>query len=110
WENNADNMATIGQAFPIIFFLIAALVSFTNMQRMVTEQRVQIGTYKALGYSPRTIQTKYIMYAGVAAILGMIIGISIGNYLFTYFIVSALYYTVSLPVMLYPWHIVVISL
>uniref|UniRef100_UPI00352A7090 ABC transporter permease n=1 Tax=Aerococcus urinaeequi TaxID=51665 RepID=UPI00352A7090 len=97
WENNADNMATIGQAFPIIFFLIAALVSFTNMQRMVTEQRVQIGTYKALGYSPRTIQTKYIMYAGVAAILGMVIGISIGNYLFPNIIVSAFSNTVDIP-------------
>lgn len=110
WENNADNMATIGQAFPIIFFLIAALVSFTNMQRMVTEQRVQIGTYKALGYSPRTIQTKYIMYAGVAAILGMIIGISIGNYLFPNIIVSAFANTVALPGMIYTWQIVDISL
>ncbi|MGH2087332.1 FtsX-like permease family protein [Aerococcus urinaeequi] len=110
WENNADNMATIGQAFPIIFFLIAALVSFTNMQRMVTEQRVQIGTYKALGYSPRTIQTKYIMYAGVAAILGLVIGISIGNYLFPNIIVSAFSNTVTLPGMIYTWQIVDISL
>ncbi|MDT2761559.1 FtsX-like permease family protein [Aerococcus urinaeequi] len=110
WENNADNMATIGQAFPIIFFLIAALVSFTNMQRMVTEQRVQIGTYKALGYSPRTIQTKYIMYAGVAAILGMIIGISIGNYLFPNIIVSAFANTVALPGIIYTWQFVDISL
>lgn len=110
WENNADNMATIGQAFPIIFFLIAALVSFTNMQRMVTEQRVQIGTYKAMGYSPRTIQIKYIMYAGIAAILGMIFGISIGNYLFPNIIVSAFADTVALPGMIYTWQISDISL
>lgn len=110
WENNADNMATIGQAFPIIFFLIAALVSFTNMQRMVTEQRVQIGTYKALGYSPRTIQTKYMMYAGIAAILGMVIGISIGNYLFPNIIVTAFANTVALPGMIHTWQIVDISL
>ncbi|MEY8370311.1 FtsX-like permease family protein [Aerococcaceae bacterium 50-4] len=110
WENNADNMATIGQAFPIIFFLIAALVSFTNMQRMVTEQRVQIGTYKALGYSPRTIQTKYMMYAGISAILGMVIGISIGNYLFPNIIVTAFANTVALPGMIHTWQIVDISL
>ena len=109
WENNADNMATIGQAFPIIFFLIAALVSFTNMQRMVTEQRVQIGTYKALGYSSRTIQTKYLMYAGSAAILGMVIGIAIGNYLFPNIIVSAFAETVALPGIIYTWQFVDIS-
>lgn len=109
WDNNADNMATIGQAFPIIFFLIAALVSFTNMQRMVTEQRVQIGTYKALGYSPRTIQTKYLMYAGSAAILGMVIGMAIGNYLFPNIIVSAFAETVALPGIIYTWQFVDIS-
>lgn len=105
WENNADNMATIGQAFPLIFFLIAALVSFTNMQRMVTEQRSQIGTYKALGYSARVIQIKYLMYASIAAVFGMIIGILIGNYLFPNIIVTAFSDTVALPGMIYTWQI-----
>ncbi|RPA65503.1 ABC transporter permease [Aerococcus agrisoli] len=110
WENNAANMSTIGQAFPVIFFLIAALVSFTNMQRMVTEQRTQIGTYKALGYSPRVIQIKYLMYASIAAILGMVIGIPIGNYLFPNIIVTAFADTVALPGMIYTWQITDISL
>lgn len=103
WMNNADNMAAIGQAFPVIFFLIAALVSFTNMQRMVTEQRVQIGTYKAMGYSARTIQVKYLMYAGFAAVIGLAIGIGVGNYLFPNIIVGAFADTVTLPGMIYTW-------
>ncbi len=73
-----NKVADIATVFPIFFFLIAALVSLTTMTRMVEEERVQIGTLKALGYRRRTIASKYLVYCGVATIIGCIIGLSVG--------------------------------
>ena len=56
-------MRAIGRVFPVLFFLVAALISLTSMTRMVEEQRTQIGTLKALGYSRRSIAGKYFGYA-----------------------------------------------
>lgn len=69
-----DNIAAV---FPFIFFLVAALVALTTMTRMVEEDRVLIGTFKALGYSKARITSKYLIYAGIASIAGAIIGICI---------------------------------
>ena len=76
-----DRIANIAAVFPIVFFVVAALISLTSMTRMVEEQRVQIGTLKALGYKKRQIASKYIIYASIATILGGLIGMSIGFYL-----------------------------
>ena len=76
-----DRIANIAKVFPIVFFVVAALISLTSMTRMVEEQRVQIGTLKALGYKKRQIASKYIIYASLATILGGVVGMSIGFYL-----------------------------
>lgn len=78
YKNAADTIEQIGKAFPIFFFIVAALVCLTTMTRMIDEQRTTIGTLKALGYSPILIMSKYILYAGAASILGSILGILIG--------------------------------
>ena len=78
---DTDRIANLAQVFPVVFFLVAALISLTSMTRMVEEQRVQIGTLKALGYSKLQIASKYIIYAFIATILGSFIGMAIGFYL-----------------------------
>ena len=61
--DNAERLKNIGKVFPMIFFLVAALISLTTMTRMVEEQRTQIGTMKALGYGKASIASKYLSYA-----------------------------------------------
>jgi len=79
FDNDADGISAIGAVFPIIFFLVAALVSLTTMTRMVEEQRVQIGSFKALGYSKNTITKKYLLYALFASLAGGIAGAAVGE-------------------------------
>ena len=79
YGDNADRLRNIGQVFPVIFFLVAALISLTTMTRMVEEQRTQIGTLKALGYKKRSIAAKYICYALLATVGGSILGMLIGE-------------------------------
>ena len=81
-----DNLATV---FPLIFFLVAALVCLTNMTRMVEEQRVQIGTLKALGYGRGAIALKYVGYGLLASLLGGGLGLALGGPLIPAFIYSA---------------------
>ena len=89
YGENADRMRAIGQVFPVLFFLVAALISLTTMTRMVEEQRTQIGTLKALGYSRYLIASKYIGYAFCATIGGSIFGVLIGEKILPYIIVTA---------------------
>lgn len=78
YENSANSIDAIAQVFPVFFFIVAALVCLTTMTRMVDEQRGNIGTLKALGYSKLSIMSKYIIYAVTASLSGSIIGIIIG--------------------------------
>lgn len=105
--DNAERIGALSIVFPSIFFLVAALISLTTMTRMVEEQRVQIGTLKALGYSNMAIMNKYINYALLATIGGSIFGILIGEKLFPYVIISAYYMTVytHLPYILIPYEL-----
>lgn len=89
YGENADRMRAIGQVFPVIFFLVAALISLTSMTRMVEEQRIEIGTMKALGYSKRAIAGKYLGYALLATVGGSVIGVLIGEKLLPYIIIYA---------------------
>lgn len=89
YGENADRMRAIGQVFPVLFFLVAALISLTTMTRMVEEQRTQIGTLKALGYSRASIAAKYIGYAFLATVLGCVIGVLFGEKVFPYIIIMA---------------------
>ena len=85
----AVRMDGIAKVFPVFFFLVAALVCMTTMTRMVDEQRNEMGTLKALGYSKLQIASKYIIYALIASILGSILGCSLGMYLFPTVIFNA---------------------
>lgn len=85
----ADRMDGIAKVFPVFFFLVAALVCMTTMTRMVDEQRNEMGTLKALGYSKLQIASKYIIYALISSILGSILGCSLGMYLFPTVIFNA---------------------
>lgn len=86
---NADRLSNIAKVVPILFFLVAALISLTTMTRMVEEQRTQIGTLKALGYSKLAIASKYLKYALAATLGGSVVGILIGEKLFPYVIITA---------------------
>ena len=81
-DNNSDIVQGVSKVFPAFFLLIAALVCITTMTRMVEEERTQIGTLKALGYSNRAIIGKYIFYAGSAGIVGCGLGVIIGSVAF----------------------------
>lgn len=117
YQGFGDNAARIGAlciVFPTMFFLVAALISLTTMTRMVEEQRIQIGTLKALGYSKFQIVKKYLNYALVATIVGGFIGVLIGEKLLPYVIIDAYYNTVynNMPYILIPyrWGIGVIAI
>lgn len=89
YGDNADRIKSIGEVFPVIFFLVAALISLTTMTRMVEEQRTQIGTLKALGYSKYDIASKYLNYAFLATVGGSVAGILIGEKILPYIIIKA---------------------
>ena len=73
-----DSIKNIGEVFPIVFFLVAVLISLTSMTRMVEEQRMQIGTLKALGYNKFQIASKYVLYSSLACIIGGLLGMNVG--------------------------------
>lgn len=75
---DTESIGNIGKVFPIVFFVVATLISLTSMTRMVDEERLQIGTLKALGYNKLQIASKYIIYATLACIIGGVLGMSLG--------------------------------
>lgn len=96
FAQDADRIGAIGNVFPLIFFLVAALVSLTSITRMVEEQRVQIGVLKALGYEKYEIAAKYICYAVLASVLGGVLGMLAGQWILPRIVINAygtLYYT-----------------
>lgn len=82
FENDSSIVEGIANVFPIFFFLVAALVCMTTMNRMVEEQRTQIGVLKALGYGNGRIMGKYLFYSGSAALGGCVVGYFLGIILF----------------------------
>lgn len=95
YSENTDRIAAVGDVFPLIFFIVAALVCLTTMTRMVEEQRIEMGTMKALGYGGWQIAMKYAAYAMSACISGGVVGAIIGFKLFPYVIMkgySIMYY------------------
>ena len=104
--DNAARVGAIGKVFPVIFFLVAAMISLTSMTRMVEEQRTIIGTLKALGYSGFAIASKYLGYALLATVGGSILGVLIGEKVIPWVIVFA--YSIiypNLPAILTPYEI-----
>lgn len=103
YGQDADRIGAIGEVFPLIFFLVAALVSLTTMTRMVEEERTQIGTLKALGYSNSNIAAKYLVYALAASLTGSLFGLVVGQKILPPVIINA--YAImydNLPVVVAP--------
>lgn len=88
FSQDTDNIEKLGKLFPIVFFVIATLISLTSMSRMVEEERVQIGTLKALGYNRIQIMQKYIIYSLLASLIGGLLGATFGLKFFPTVIIS----------------------
>ncbi len=97
YEGAVNTVSALANIFPVIFFLVAALVCLTTMTRMVEEERTQMGTLKAIGYSTSTIVSKYLIYSLFASILGVALGIVIGIYLLPFAIFKAYSIMFSMP-------------
>lgn len=97
FDSDANRIDQIAQVFPFIFFLVAALVSLTTMTRMVEEERVLIGTHKALGYGKMRITSKYLIYAFAASGLGALAGIAVLTQFLPYFIMNAYSIVYAVP-------------
>ena len=104
YGDNADKIAAIATVFPVFFFLVAALVALTTMTRMVEEERGQVGTMKALGYTRGQIAAKYILYALAASLAGSAAGMLVGMQLFPRIILSAYNIMYDLPELLTPFN------
>ncbi|HCW74587.1 MAG TPA: hypothetical protein DHM90_13260, partial [Clostridiaceae bacterium] len=102
--DDAKRLGSLATVFPLFFFLVAALVCLTTMTRMVEEERVQIGTLKALGYKTPTIAMKYITYALLASLIGSIIGFTIGFQLFPRLIITVYGSMYNTPYIMTPFH------
>lgn len=88
-DNNSDIVYGVAKVFPAFFLLVAALVCITTMTRMVEEERTQIGTFKALGYSNWAIMSKYLFYSASAAIVGCVVGMVAGSIVFPWILWNA---------------------
>ena len=97
FQQDAQRIDAIGVVFPLIFFLVAALVSLTTMTRLVENDRTYIGTMKALGYSKAVISLKYLTYAVSASLVGSVIGLFVGYNLFPRVIFDAYLILYTLP-------------
>lgn len=111
YEQTTDRIDSLAQVFPIFFFLVAALVCLTTMTRMVEEERTQLGTLKALGYSSTAIASKYLIYSLSASLIGSIIGLALGFVIFPIAISSAFGIMYDLPtcVLRFKWNYAVIG-
>lgn len=79
YSNATKSIAAVGNVFPVVLYLVAALVTFTTMARFVDEERTQSGIFKALGYTNRQIMAKFILYGLAAGLVGTLVGILAGN-------------------------------
>lgn len=105
FENDSSIVEGIANVFPVFFFLVAALVCMTTMNRMVEEQRTQIGVLKALGYGNGSIMGKYLFYAGSAALGGCAAGYFLGIFIFPLVIwkAYAMMYRLGNVVFVFDW-------
>ncbi len=112
FESDSAIVDGIANIFPVFFFLVAALVCITTMNRMVEEQRTQIGVLKALGYGSGSIMSKYVIYSGLAAVLGCVFGFLLGTWGFPRVIWFAygMMYSAAPIAYLFDWKLAVISL
>lgn len=108
----SEILSTVSKVFPIIFFAVATLMSLNAMTRMVDEERTQIGTLKAMGYSKLQIATKYILYATLATVIGNVLGVFVGFEVLTDIIESLCletYTNVPIGPIIYDWNLAFIG-
>lgn len=112
YGQSVKNIEVLSNIFPIFFFIISSLICLTTLTRLVDEDRVLIGTYKALGYTMTSIVLKYVIYSLSACIIGTILGIGVAVFLFPFAINSAYSVMYSLPSLIYvfPWGYSALSL
>ena len=112
YGQSVDNIKILSNIFPIFFFLISSMICLTTMTRMVEEDRVLLGTYKALGYTAFSVTMKYVIYSLSACLIGTLIGVALSISVFPYAINSAYSIMYSLPDMtyLFPWQYAACSL
>ncbi len=97
YDQNAQRMENLAHMFPLIFFIVAALVCLTTMTRMVEEQRTEIGSIKAMGYGTGTIAGKFLLYGAIAALCGGVAGVAIGATLIPWVIFTSYGILYNLP-------------
>jgi len=102
YDDDTHRMDSIADVFPFIFFLVAALVSLTTMTRMVEDDRVEIGTFKALGYSTARIAEKYLVYAAIAGFSGATLGILALTQVLPRIVMSAYAIIYTAPMLAFP--------
>lgn len=112
YGQSVNNIAVLSNIFPILFFVLSSMICLTTLTRLVDEDRVLIGTYKALGYTSSSIVTKYVIYSLSACIIGTVIGVALAVFLFPYAINSAYAIMYSLPdlIFVFPWGYAALSL
>jgi len=97
YHENTQRVVALSTVFPLFFIAIAALICLTTMTRMVAELRVQMGTLKALGYSNAAIGSEFLLYGGLASLLGTVLGVGFGVNFFPRFIAQAYGSMYNLP-------------
>lgn len=105
YGDDARRIGAVAKIFPLFFFLVAALVCFTTMTRMIEEERIQVGTMKAVGYNTLTISSKYLAYALIASLIGSVIGLLFGFNLLPRSIINAYALLYNIPYTLTPFHL-----
>lgn len=112
YGQTVENISVLSNIFPIFFFILSSMVCLTTLTRLIDEDRVHIGTYKALGYSELSIVAKYFIYSFSACIIGTVLGVAIAVFLFPFAINSAYSIMYSLPSLVYifPWGSAAVSL
>lgn len=112
YNNDADRIASIANVFPLIFFFVALLVALTSMTRMIEEERITIGTYKALGFSKLRISNKYILYGIISSFIGSVVGLVLLSHCLPFVIMVgySIIYMLPIPMpMPFNWIIGIIS-
>lgn len=111
YEEDCERIGKVANVFPLFFLLVAALVAFTTMTRMVEEERTQIGTLYALGYTPAQILKKYVIYAGLAALIGATVGWIVGVSTLPRLIYQGYSILYELPplTLVIPWGVILLS-
>ena len=112
FENDSSIVEGIANIFPVFFVLVAALVCITTMNRMVEEQRTQIGVLKAIGYGEGQVMSKYLIYSGLASAIGCVVGFLLGTWVFPRVIWAAygIMYKAEALVYVFDWKLAVIAL